>query len=80
MNLEDIVSLDKKYYMNTFGERTQVCFERGEGLYLYTEDNKRYADFLGGIAVNALGLCNPKVKAAMHDLIDKLIHTSSLYY
>jgi len=80
MNLDNIIEIDKKYYMNTFGDRTPVCFERGEGVYLYSTDGKKYADFMGGIAVNVLGHCHPVLKKALHEQVDKLLHTSSLYY
>ncbi|MCK9478239.1 MAG: aspartate aminotransferase family protein [Firmicutes bacterium] len=80
MNLEKVIALDEKYHMNTFGKRMPVSFERGEGIYLFTNDGVRYADFMGGIAVNALGHCNKTIKNAMHAQIDKLIHTSNLYY
>lgn len=80
MIIMNIKELDKKYYMNTFGERTDVCFDRGEGIYLYDEDGNKYIDLLGGIAVNALGHCHPLYKEALHNQVDKLIHTSSLYY
>ncbi len=78
--LQDIIELDKKYYMNTFGDRLPVCFERGEGMRLYTDDGKEYYDFLGGIAVNALGHSHPKFIEALKTQLDKVIHTSSLYY
>lgn len=80
MELKKVIELDKKYYMNTFGDRTPLCFERGEGLYLYATDGKRYADFMGGIAVNALGHCNSTVREALHRQVDRLLHTSNLYY
>jgi len=80
MDLQKVISLDKQYYMNTFGDRTPVCFERGEGMYLYATDGKKYADFMGGIAVNALGHHNKILTDALHNQIDKLLHTSSLYY
>ncbi len=80
MKLESIIEMDKKYYMNTFGERNPVSFERGEGLYLYANDGKKYADLMGGIAVNALGHAHPAVLAAIHDQVDKVLHTSNLYY
>lgn len=80
MKLNSIIELDKKYYMNTFGERIPVSFDHGEGLYLYANDGKKYADFMGGIAVNALGHCNPVVRKALHEQVDKVLHTSNLYY
>lgn len=78
--LEDIIALDKKYYMNTFGDRQRVCFERGEGIKLYDTEGKTYYDFLGGIAVNALGHGHRDFIAALKAQLDKVIHTSSLYY
>lgn len=80
MELNDIIELDKKYYMNTFGSRTPVCFEKGEGIFLTDKSGKKYADFLGGIAVNALGHSHPALTSALIDQLGKLLHTSNLYY
>lgn len=78
--LQDIIALDKKYYMNTFGDRLPVCFTHGEGMKLYADNGDVYYDFLGGIAVNAIGHCHPVFKESLKAQIDKLVHTSSLYY
>ena len=78
--LKDIVNLDKEYYMNTFGDRLPVAFTHGEGMKLYADNGDVYYDFLGGIAVNALGHSHPEFIAALKAQLDKLIHTSSLYY
>jgi len=78
--LEEIKQTDKKYYMNTFGERLPVAFERGEGLKLFADNGDVYYDFLGGIAVNALGHSHPAFISALKNQLDKVIHTSSLYY
>ncbi len=78
--LRDIMELDKKYYMNTFGDRLPVCFERGDGLKLYADNGDVYYDFLGGIAVNSLGHSHPVFINVLKNQLDKLIHTSSLYY
>ncbi|MGN0107385.1 MAG: aspartate aminotransferase family protein [Hominilimicola sp.] len=78
--LEEIIQLDKKYYMNTFGDRLPVCFEKGEGLKLIDDKGKTYYDFLGGIAVNSLGHGHKDFIAALKNQLDKVIHTSSLYY
>lgn len=80
MKCEEIKQLDKKYFMNTFGDRTPVAFEKGEGMYLYTEEGEKYLDMFAGIAVNALGYNHKEFTAALHDQVDKLLHTSSLYY
>ena len=78
--LNEIIELDKKYYMNTFGDRLPVCFTGGKGLKLFAGDGREYYDFLGGIAVNALGHGYEKFIAALKNQLDKVIHTSSLYY
>ena len=78
--LEDIIKTDKAYYMNTFGDRLPVAFKYGRGMKLYADNDEVYYDFLGGIAVNAIGHCHPDFVAAMKDQLDKLVHTSSLYY
>ncbi len=78
--LEDIIQLDKKYYMNTFGNRLPVCFEKGEGLKLFDDKGNIYYDFLGGIAVNSLGHGHKDFIAALKNQLDRVIHTSSLYY
>lgn len=78
--LEEIISLDKKYYMNTFGDRLPVCFERGEGITLYDTNGEAYTDFFAGIAVNALGYAHKKHVSALCEQAQKLLHTSSLYY
>ena len=80
MNLQNIMDLDEKYFMQVFGKRIPVAFERGEGMKLYSTDGKEYIDFFGGIAVSALGHSHPKFIAALKDQLDKLIHTSSIYY
>ena len=51
--LDEVIQLDKKYYLNTFGDRLPVCFEKGEGMKLFDDKGNTYYDFLGGIAVNA---------------------------
>ena len=60
--------------------RYQVVFDRGEGVYLYDTDGKRYLDFVSGIAVFALGYRNEAYNGALKAQIDKIIHTSNYYY
>lgn len=80
MDLHEIMEMDSKYYMNTFGQRTPVCFEYGKGIDLYSSDGHKYCDLLGGIAVNALGHAHPALVEAINSQAQKLIHCSSLYY
>ncbi len=60
--------------------RYQIVLERGDGVYLYDTDGKRYLDFCAGIAVFALGYNNRAYNDALKAQIDKLIHTSNYYY
>ena len=46
--------------MPTYGER-DLIFSKGKGCYLYDLSGKKYLDFAGGIAVNSLGHCHPKL-------------------
>lgn len=60
--------------------RFPVVLERGEGVRLYDLDGKEYLDFGAGIAVFALGYGNKAYNQALKDQVDKLIHTSNLFY
>ena len=60
--------------------RYQVVLEKGDGVYLYDLDGKKYLDFVSGIAVFALGYHNKAYDDALKAQIDKLIHTSNYYY
>lgn len=60
--------------------RYQIVLEKGDGVYLYDTDGKQYLDFAAGIAVCSLGYGHPKYKEALKNQIDKLMHTSNLFY
>ena len=60
--------------------RYQVVLDKGDGVYLYDLDGKKYLDFFSGIAVFALGYNNKEYNDALKEQIDKLIHTSNYYY
>ena len=60
--------------------RYQVVLDKGEGVYLYDMEGKKYLDFCAGIAVFALGYGNKEYNDALKDQIDKVIHTSNYYY
>jgi acetylornithine/N-succinyldiaminopimelate aminotransferase len=66
------------HVMNTYG-RLPIAFERGEGVWLFAAQGKRYMDALAGVAVNAIGHSHPKLVAALRDQVGKLIHTSNIY-
>lgn len=69
----------EKALLHTYN-RYQVVFEKGEGVYLYDMDGKKYLDFVSGIAVFALGYQNQEYNDALKAQIDKIIHTSNYYY
>lgn len=60
--------------------RYQVVLDKGEGVYLYDMEGKKYLDFCAGIAVFALGYGNREYNDALKEQIDKVIHTSNYYY
>lgn len=80
MTLEEIKQLDSKYYMNTFGERTPLCFTKGEGITLTATDGKIYKDFFAGIAVNCLGYGHKRLCSELCEQINSLMHISNVFY
>jgi acetylornithine/N-succinyldiaminopimelate aminotransferase len=59
--------------------RAKLSFERGEGVWLFTEDGQRYLDFGGGIAVSSVGHSHPHLVNALTEQAKKLWHTSNVY-
>ncbi|MEO1767989.1 acetylornithine transaminase [Thiobacter aerophilum] len=66
------------HLMNTYA-RLPVAFERGEGVWLWDTNGKRYLDAVAGVAVNTLGHAHPRLAATLCEQAQKLIHTSNLY-
>lgn len=60
--------------------RYQIVLEKGDGVYLYDIEGKKYLDFAAGIAVCSLGYGHPKYKETLKNQIDSLMHTSNLFY
>jgi acetylornithine and succinylornithine aminotransferases len=60
--------------------RYQIVWDRGDGMYMYDIEGKKYLDFVAGIAVFALGYNNKAYNDALKAQIDKVIHTSNYYY
>ena len=60
--------------------RFPLVLDRGEGVYLYDEKGDKYLDFAGGIAVSGLGYGCQELNDALKSQIDKMIHSSNLYY
>ncbi|MCB6201770.1 aspartate aminotransferase family protein [Extibacter muris] len=69
----------KKGLVHTYN-RFPVVLEKGEGVYVYDAEGKKYLDFAAGIAVSSLGYGNKEFNDALKAQIDCLIHSSNLYY
>ncbi len=73
---------ERKYIINTYNRQreTTPLLSRGKGSRVWDENGREYLDFVGGIAVNALGHCYAPVIEAACRQMEKIIHTSNLYY
>lgn len=73
-------SLDREaqYFFHTY-KRIPLEIDRGEGVYLFTSDGKRYLDMFAGLAVNALGYAHPRIIEAIGRQSRKYIHLSNYY-
>lgn len=69
----------EEHLLHTYN-RYQIVWEKGEGVYLFDTNGKKYLDFAAGIAVNSLGYSNQEYKDALKEQIDRLMHVSNLYY
>ena len=78
LTTDELATLDAEHVMPTYG-RVPVAFVRGEGSVLFDAEGRRYLDFLGGLAVTALGHAHPAVAAALTDQANTLLHVSNLY-
>jgi predicted acetylornithine/succinylornithine family transaminase len=76
---EKTIPLADKYMFQTYG-RFPITLVRGEGCRVWDEEGKVYFDFVGGIAVCALGHSSPVVSKALEEQSKKLVHVSNLYY
>lgn len=77
--MQEYMQKGEDYILKTYN-RYPVVFEKGDGVCLYDMDGKRYLDFAAGIAVFALGYNNKAYNDALKEQIDKILHTSNLYY
>jgi acetylornithine/N-succinyldiaminopimelate aminotransferase len=69
----------EKFLLPTY-KRQPFVLERGKGCYVYDETGKKYLDFLGGIAVNALGHAHPRIVKVIRREAARAIHFSNLYH
>ncbi len=79
MKANEYMERGEQVLLHTYN-RTPIVFDRGEGVYLYDVEGKKYLDFAAGIAVFGLGYHNERFDNAVKAQVDKLLHTSNLYY
>lgn len=79
MKSKQYIDACEEYILHTYN-RYQIVLEKGEGVYLYDAEGKQYLDFGAGIAVFALGYNDKEYSDALKAQIDKVIHTSNLFY
>lgn len=74
----DPIQLHKHYMVNTYAPN--LLLVRGKGCRVWDSEGRSYLDFLGGIAVNQVGHCHPKLVSAIQKQAATLMHVSNLYY
>lgn len=79
MSNNTIITMGEKYLMPLFS-RFPIALLKGEGCYVWDADDNKYLDFLGGLAVNALGHAHKEVAQALSEQAHKIIHCSNLYW
>lgn len=79
MNMKEYIEEAEAALLHTYN-RFQLVWDKGDGVYLYDLEGKKYLDFAAGIAVFALGYNNKEYNDALKAQIDKILHTSNLYY
>lgn len=77
--MQEMMDTAEQYLVHTYN-RHKIVLDKGEGMYLYDVEGKKYLDFGAGIAVFALGYNNKEFNEALKNQVDKLIHTSNLFY
>jgi len=70
---------EAKVVLQTY-RRHSVVFTRGEGVWLFDDEDRRYLDCLAGLAVTVVGHANPRIRAAVDRQMGTLVHVSNLYY
>ena len=75
----DLVTRAAGHYTNNY-RQLPIFLTRGEGVWVWDRDGRRYLDMVAGIAVNSLGHAHPRLVAAIREQADALIHVSNLYF
>jgi len=75
----ELIAASAKYLATTYA-RFPIVLVRGQGVRVWDADGKEYLDFVGGIAVDALGHCHPRMVETIRAQAETLIHVSNLYH
>lgn len=79
METKKLLDESSIYIMNTY-KRFPVVLRKGRGMKVWSTDGKEYLDFVGGVAVNILGHCHPRVVVAIQKQAQRLLHVSNFYH
>lgn len=79
MTMKEYINTAESALLHTYN-RYQIVLDKGQGVYLYDIEGKEYLDFISGIGVFALGYGNKEFNDALKAQIDKLTHTSNMFY
>ena len=79
LNKQEYIEKAEQEIYKTYN-RFPIVFDHGDGVRLYDTDEEEYLDFGAGIAVMGLGYNDPEFNEALKDQVDKLLHTSNLFY
>ena len=76
---EELVEMAETYMNETF-KRYDFIADESHDMFIYDENDNKYLDFLGGIAVNSVGGCNQRVIDAINEQASQMIHASNYFY
>ena len=79
MDVKKIIDESNRYIMDTY-KRFPIVLRKGRGMKVISIDGKDYLDFVGGVAVNILGHCHPRVVVALQKQAQRLLHVSNFYH
>lgn len=79
MDVKKSFEESSRYIMNTYA-RFPLMLRKGRGIKVWSSDGKEYLDFLGGVAVNILGHCHPRIVVAIQKQVQRLIHVSNYFH
>jgi len=79
VDLESVIEIDSRCHFQIY-RRTPLLLVEGKGSRVWDSDGNEYIDVLGGIAVNSLGHCHPRVVEAVKEQVERLMHCTNIYY